>query len=156
MYQTDSLHIPDSRGGEYGNSSNQEQTISPQIGLKEASHLTHLSSQSILSGWILAQEMPHQGPKDKGWTKRKYRRQGCPGPLTHYHLCRSGTPFMLDGGRVAMAPACQQIRSTQRLSHLLFLQQTVMELRRRCMVSEGLSRLEHGGDLSRGSGRDGK
>lgn len=24
------------------------------------------------------------------------------------------------------------------------------------MVSEGLSRLEHGGDLSRGSGRDGK
>lgn len=39
--------------------------------------------RSILSGWILAQEMPHQGPKDKGCTKRKYRRQGCPGSLTH-------------------------------------------------------------------------
>lgn len=58
--------------------------------------------------------------------------------------------------RVAMAPACQQIGSAQRLSQLLFLQQTAMKLRRRCMVSEGLSRLEHGGDLSRGSGRDGK
>lgn len=45
LYQTDNPHIPDSRGGEYGNSSNQEQTMLPQIGLREASHLTHLSSQ---------------------------------------------------------------------------------------------------------------
>lgn len=37
----------------------------------------------ILSGRILTQEMPHQGPKDKGCTRREYRRQGCPESLVH-------------------------------------------------------------------------
>lgn len=62
---------------------------------------------------------------------------------------------MIDG-QSSHGTRCQQIRSAQRLSQLLFLQQTAMKLRRRCMVSEGLRRLEHGGDLSRGSGRDWK
>lgn len=35
----------------------------------------------ILSGWILAWEMPHQGPKDKGCTRREHGRQGCPQSL---------------------------------------------------------------------------
>lgn len=44
---------------------------SSQIRLKEAS-LQHTSIvKRILSEWILAWEMPRQGPKDKGYTRRR-------------------------------------------------------------------------------------